>query len=201
MDNTYTNKNICLYSYNSRGFSEDKQDICKILMCMTGDNLPILCNQENFLLNNNGYKIRQCLPQSHIFFKQAIKDSIQGRPMNGMFIAVPNSIKENIQDVSPSHWRVQAIIVRTLTSNILVINSYLPTDPKLRDFDASEVLTTLSAINDVINDNEFDNLIWTGDLNADFSRNTPFVKLLTEFIDTKDLIKSWDKFPIDFTRC
>ena len=144
----YTNKNICLYSYNSRGFSEDKQDLCKILMCMTGDNLPILCNQENFLLKNNGYKIRQCLPQSHVFFKHAVKDSIQGRPKNGMFIAVPNEIKENIQEVSPNNWRVQAIVVRILTSKILIINSYLLTDPQLQDFDTSEVLTTLSATND-----------------------------------------------------
>ena len=116
-----------------------------------------------------------------------------------MFIAVPNEIKENIQDVSPNNWRVQTIVVRTLTSKILIINSYLPTDTQLQDFDTSEVLTTLSAINDVINDNEFDNLMWTGDLNADFNRNTTFVKVISEYIDTKDLIKSWDKFPIDYT--
>ena len=50
-----------------------------------------------------------------------------------MFIAVPNEIKENIQDVSPNNWRVQAIVVRTLTSKILIMNSYLPT--QLQDFD------------------------------------------------------------------
>ena len=57
---TYTNK-TCLYSYNSRGFSGARQDLCKILKCMKGDNLPILCNQENVLLKNNSYKIGQCL--------------------------------------------------------------------------------------------------------------------------------------------
>ena len=116
-----------------------------------------------------------------------------------VFIAVPNEIKEIIQDVSPNNWRVQAIVVRTLTSKILIINSYLLTDTQLQDFETSVVLNTLSAINDVINDNEFDNLMWTADLNADFNRNTTFVKVISEFIDTKDLIKSWDKFPIDYT--
>ena len=61
------------------------------------------------------------------------------------------------------------------------------------------MLTTLLAINDVINDNEFDNLMWAGDLNAGFNRNTTFVKVISEFIDTKDLIKSWNKFPINYT--
>ena len=89
------------------------------------NNLPILCNQDNFLLKNYGYKIRQCLPQSHVFFKQAVKDSIQG-----MFIAVHNEIKENILDDSPNNWRVQAFIVGILTSKIVIINSYLPTHPK-----------------------------------------------------------------------
>ena len=41
---------ICIYSYNSRGFSEDKQDVCKILFVDTEIYYQILCNQENFLL-------------------------------------------------------------------------------------------------------------------------------------------------------
>jgi hypothetical protein len=31
-----------------------------------------------------------------------------GRPINGMFIAFPDSIKNNVEDVSPGFWRVQA---------------------------------------------------------------------------------------------
>ena len=57
----------------------------------------------------------------------------------------------------------------------------------------SEVLTTLPANNYVMNNNEFDNLTWAGDLNADFNRSITFVKVISEFIDTKNQIKSWDK--------
>ena len=64
MDSKYTSKDICFYSFNSRGFDEDKQDLCKILTLKNDSNLPILCNQENFLLQNNGYKVRQCLSSS-----------------------------------------------------------------------------------------------------------------------------------------
>ena len=60
-------------------------------------------------------------------------DSLYGRPKNGMFIAVPMEIKENVRDISPTHWRIQTIIVNTLDSRILVINSYFPTDPKIKN--------------------------------------------------------------------
>ena len=42
--NTYTNGKICIFSFNSRGLSNEKQDICKILMTQTEDYHPILCN-------------------------------------------------------------------------------------------------------------------------------------------------------------
>ena len=53
--NMYTKGKICIFSYNSRGFSIEKQDICKILMTQTKDYYPILCNQENLLLQGNRY--------------------------------------------------------------------------------------------------------------------------------------------------
>ena len=72
---------------------------------------PIPCNQENFLLQGNGYKIKQCLPNARIIFKKATKDNMGGgRPKNGMFIAVPDEIKELVTDISPNHWRIQAVI-------------------------------------------------------------------------------------------
>ena len=104
---------ICIYSYSSRGFTEDKQDICKILFADTDTYYPILCNQENFLLKGNNYKVTQCLSNALVIFKEAIKDSFEGRPKNGMFVAISLDIKEFALDVSPTHWRVQAIILST----------------------------------------------------------------------------------------
>ena len=79
----------------------------------TSDNFySILCNQENFLLKGNSYKIKQCLPNARIIFKPAEKDSLDGRPKNGMFISIPREITEYVDDVSPNHWRVQAILLR-----------------------------------------------------------------------------------------
>ena len=196
---TYTYNNICLYSFNSRGFGDDKQEICKMLTTKNNSNLPILCNQENFLLLNNRYKIKQCLPDFHIYVKPAVMDSLYGRPRNSMFIAVPMEIKENVRDISPTHWRIQAIIINTLASRILVINSYFPTDPKIKDFDMSDLLGTLDAIKELVITTQFDHLVWAGDLNADFTRCTKFTTALDQFIDERCLTRSWHMFHANYT--
>ena len=77
-----------------------------------------------------------------------------GRLKNGMFIAVPKEIKENVKDTSPNHWRMQAVIVHTLECDILVINSYFSTDPKTQNVDAADLLSTLGTINEVLNTNK-----------------------------------------------
>jgi endonuclease/exonuclease/phosphatase family metal-dependent hydrolase len=169
-------------------------------MSNSGESFSILCNQENFLLGGNGYKIKQCLRNAHVILKSAVKNSHNnGRPRNGMFIAVPAEIKEHVTDVSPSHWRVQAVIVSSDDSKVLIINTYFPTDPKVQDFDSSELLTTLLSIEDVMKRNDYDSAVWAGDINADFSRRTRFTGIIKTFIDQNQLKKSWDKFPIDFT--
>ena len=97
---------ICIFSYNSRGFTDDKQEICKTLMVDADEYYPILCNQENFLLKANSYKARQCFPDAKMIFKGATKESFEGRPKNGMFIVIPKELKSMAEDVSPHHWRV-----------------------------------------------------------------------------------------------
>ena len=81
----------------------DKQLFCCKLLMSSGSSTTILCNQENFLLKANGYIIKQALPDHHILFKPAEKDYLEGRPKNGMFIAIPEIMKENVTDISPGH--------------------------------------------------------------------------------------------------
>ena len=73
-------KSFCIFSYNSRGFGEEKKDLCRTLMMASENYLPILCNLENFLLHDNRYKVQQCLPNSRIFFKKAEKDGLHNGP-------------------------------------------------------------------------------------------------------------------------
>ena len=195
-----TGMSICIYSYNSRGFAQEKQDLLKILMSSSGRTYPIICNQENFMLRANSYKIKNCLTGAHVMVKGAVKNSHDnGRPKNGMFIAVPAEIKESVRDISPDHWRVQAAIVHTTGNNILIVNTYFPTDPQVSDFDSSELLTTLSSIQDLLQRNDYNSVVWTGDINADFCRNNGFTKYIQSFIEENNLTEAWKKFPVDFT--
>ena len=100
---------LCFLSYNTRGFGILKQNFCKQLVSKTivGSKIPILCNQENFLLRSSSYKINQALPDSHVIINPAIKEvHDRGSPKGGMFIAVPENFKSNIEDVSPNCWRL-----------------------------------------------------------------------------------------------
>ena len=87
---------MCLISYNSRGFSKQKEEFCNFLLspCFNGNKLTILCNQENFVLKGNSYKIRKALPGFFTMIKPAVKTSHdKGRPKGGLFIAVPDYIR------------------------------------------------------------------------------------------------------------
>ena len=50
----------------------------------------------------------------------------------------------------------------------------------------------------MLNNKEFDEIIWTGDINADFMRGTRFVMII-DFINEPNICKSWEKYYVDFT--
>ena len=193
-----------IFSYNSRGFDSGKQEVCRKLLkpkisSNSMDENLILCNQENFLLRNNKYKIKQALVGYHIIFKPAIKNSLDGRPKNGMFIAVPNKLSGNIEDVSPKHWRLQALIIKSVNKRLLIINSYFPQDNKSVEYKDEGLEEILVEIQDILNNKNFDDVIWVGDINADFSRKTGYMWRMKNFIDDTNVCKAWDKFHVDYT--
>ena len=133
----YSPTQACVVSYNSRGFGHSKQKFCENLTTsFCGDKVPILCVQELYVLKGNSYIVQQVLPSSHIFFKSSVKDNQNfGRAKNGMFVAVPDALKEKFDDVSPTYWRVQAV---TFIST-LILNVYFPTDPGTLEYNDNEL--------------------------------------------------------------
>ena len=57
----------------------------------------------------------------------------------------------------------------------------------------------LAEIRVVLLNNQFDEVVWTGDMNADFTRNGGHVQRLHNYIDEYNMLKAWDAYPIDFT--
>ena len=193
---------LCILSYNSKGLAPEKQEFCKLFTskAIIGDKLPILCNQENFVLHGNSYKINQTFPDFHCIIKPAIKDTHdKGRAKNGMFIAIPETLKSCVNDVSPAFWRIQAVTIKSASSILLSINSYFPNDPRTANFDDEALIETFDNIKRVIDSNEFDLLCLCGDINADFSRNTGFVNTVQQQVDDLGLSLAWNTHEIDFT--
>ena len=113
---------LCIISYNSRGFGVLKQNYCRYWTSrqVVGKKIPILCNQENFILQGNSYKLKQALPDSYVIINPADKSThCKGRARGGLFITVPDYFKNNIQDISPGYWRLQAALVQAGGSTIL----------------------------------------------------------------------------------
>ena len=61
------------------------------------------------------------------------------------------------------------------------------------------MLETLEAVDKVINDKDFDTLVWCGDINADCVRNSGHVRETKNFINERHLTKAWDVYDVDFT--
>ena len=200
---THDNANkVCFFSYNSRGFSDLKQDFMRFLLTdsASDSSFPILCNQENFILRDNSYKIRKAFPGFHLLINPAVKTNINtGRPSNGMFIAFPNNIKNNVEDVSPGFWRIQAAKFSFQSSTLLLVNTYFPTDPQRQNTDNSDLLETLGHIKKVVESNPCDSVLLVGDLNSDFSRQSSHSEAVKSALDQLRLEVAWDKFEVDFT--
>ena len=186
-----------IISYNSRGFNKCKQDFLRNILSEVGGH-TFLFNQENFLLKKNGYIAEQALPEHRIVFKPAVKDSLEGRPKGGMFIAVPICFKDCITEVAVDSNRIQCVLARVAQCKLLLINSYFPTDPR-GEFDENDLVIILNEIQKLIDENDFHHLIIGGDINADFGRKTRFVDMIREFIESTGMCKSWDGFPVKFT--
>ena len=102
-------------------------------------------------------------------------------------------------NVSPAFWRTQAITLKIGSSKILLINSYFPTDPGTVNFEENELIETLHSVREVIEENDFDQCVWLGDLNADFARNTGHAKYVANFVNENNFIKACDNYNVDFT--
>ena len=68
------------------------------------------------------------------------------------------------------------------------MKTYFPQDPRVDDFDEIELILLLSEIRNMLNNKEFDEIIWTGDINTDFMRGTRFVRIIDDFINEMNIL-------------
>ena len=160
----------------------------------------IICNQENFLLEGNAYKVRQALPDHQVFIKAANKDKLEGRPVNGMFTAIPKQLKIKARDVSPTDHRIQGVILDEEGDSILILNVYFPADPKSKVYAGDEELEKIIAIiENMTLTYACNNVVVIGDLNTDTKRGNGRVARMEKFLSDNELESAWQTFNVDFT--
>ena len=152
------------------------------------------------MLKGNTHIIRQALPDYHVFVKPAKKDKLEGRPINGMFTALPKEMRTKAKDVSPQNERIQGILLDTGEDSILIVNAYFPSDPKTMRYNQdTEMEDVLASIENMIETHQCNNVIIVGDLNTDYKRGNGRVTRMEKFLCDNDLSLAWKEFNVDYT--
>ena len=181
-------KNIRIYSYNSRGFDMIKQRTCLELLEVNEPVIPLICNHGNFVLKANAHLIRKALKKFHVYIKPAKKDNFDGRPVNGMFIALPKSMRQKTKDVSPVNDRIQAVLLETKEGYLMIINVYFPPDPKTTKYNLdSELEDLLLTIENLVASHQCRHVVMVGDMNTDYRRKNGRVERFDSFLTDNKL--------------
>ena len=82
----------CVLSYNSRGFNEIKIDFMNFLLKkdLVGVRTPILCNQENFILRENAFKLRNAFPDHQLIINPALKTILRRKTQQWHVHCIPS---------------------------------------------------------------------------------------------------------------
>ena len=82
----------------------------------------------------------------------AYRDQCQdsGRPKGGLAQLTSKMLQVKSQRISTKNFRIQAHILQFPTTNLLWINSYLPTDPQSINYDDFELMEALTGVENKI---------------------------------------------------
>ena len=199
---------INFLSYNSTGLNSVKSDWIQDLLVYCDIHLAQL--QEHFMKDKNidsffSDKFKDY--DSYLIPAYRSPDQDNGRARGGLAQLSSKKIGIRKERIGTNSWRLQAQILHigncqnpnTTRYSILWVNVYLPTDPQTINFDETELLEVMSEVENIIDGNEFDDVVLGGDLNYDEKRNSGFVKALGSILERLGLVSVWKKFPIDYT--
>ena len=123
----------------------------------------------------------------------------RGRPKAGIAQLSRKSLAVRKDRVITTNPRIQAQILNFDRSRLLWINSYLPNDPLTVEFDEEELLEVLTEIEKILDNSQYDDVLWCGDLNWEMSRQTGFSVTVKTFLDRLGLISLWEHHEVDYT--
>ena len=187
-------------SYNSTGMSAAKcnfiQDICDEF------NVTYVSVQEHFKWSKMTNKFfNDKFDKFNCYTIPAYRSKCQdiGRAKAGLAQLSLKNINIRKDRVMTKSWRIQAQVLNLPTSRLLWINTYLPTDPRTINFDDGELLDVLNEVESIMDETNFDDIVWNGDLNWDMDRNTGFSILMNNFVERLGLVSLWRHHHADHT--
>ena len=197
--------NINALSFNMSGFNSFKTDFIIKSVLLTHC-AGIIALQEHWLLEHNLYKLENCFTDFEVFSVSATKSKSQiskGRPSGGIAFLIRNDLASKSKRLlCPNSNRVQGLQLTLGMKTIVYINCYFPVDTQQANMNVTPILECLQDVKyimDLCDDIDNCSFVLTGDLNADFSRNTVFVDLVKTFLDNNNLVPIWEKFACDYT--
>jgi hypothetical protein len=198
---TNSHNNMPMLSYNTMGWNSFKIDYIKSILLTHG--VLVCALQEHFILKENLYKL-DCFDTFEVFSIPAHKNNNTvncGRPMGGLSLIYNHSLSKFATRLCvPRSHRVQGLKLDMPSGEFLFINAYFPNDPGNNNLDDTDLLNTLQDIKYLLDmAGDKCTIVLMGDLNTDFSRNTPFVQIVKNFCQVNNLVTSWVKFDCDFT--
>ena len=107
-----------------------------------------------------------------------------GRASGGMATMWKKSLTKYVSKVPTDSSRVQGTKFDLPSGALLVVNTYLPCDPRTNNMDEGPLLEVLEEIRRIISDTAAPSILITGDLNTDFSRGTRHVQIVENFFES-----------------
>ena len=154
----------------------------------------VLMLQEHCLFQSKIDKLKDLGTNVDVNGKSAMNDLVPlvGRPHGGCAIVYKTNTNCKINEVYCNHVRLCGVTMCTGSSTTLILNAYMPCDTGRNDQNYDEFLDVLGEVTQVIHRVNPTFVVFGGDLNSDLSRRSPQVNLLSEFINTQNLIVTID---------
>ena len=177
-------------SYNSTGLDTVKTDWIRELIKTC--NIDFFQLQEHFKITKSlDSFFRREFPSNDSFVIPGYREPFQdaGRAKGGLAQLSNKSLDIKKERISTKSWRIQAQILHLDDYKIIWLNCYFPTDPQTLQYNDEELTVVLEEIENILDNNVFDDCIVGGDFNFDKVRTSGFANRVKEFF-----IKNWPTF-------
>ena len=165
-------------SYNSTGLDLVKTNWIRdvIKTC----NIDFFQLQEHFktIKTLDSYFKRE-FPANDSFVLPGHRELFQesGRAKGGLAQLANKVLEVNKTRILTKNWRLQAQILHFNQYKIMWVNCYFPTDPQSLKYNDSDLELVLNELENILDNNSFDDCIVGGDINFDTSRTTGFANI------------------------